>query len=179
MNSTAHHRMLGAAVVHRLPGLQRSPFALERAENGLFLLWLAWMGVLLLATFLLWRAGAWHRLVAADPTFLTVVITLLFFGCSLWAGRRAWVLGQQRQQLDVWIAQGAPSGAGPDWAEEYRRGCAAPGADRSTWMQVLGGAVGWLARGRQRRAGAAARGDRRQGLEKQSLQAGVAGSAGG
>jgi len=138
VSGTAHHRMLGAAVVHRLPGLQRSPFALERAENGLFLLWLAWMGLLLLATFLLWRAGAWHRLVAADPTFLTVVITLLFFGCSLWAGRRAWVLGQQRQQLDVWIAQGAPSGAGPDWAEEYRRGCAAPGGDRSTWMQVLG-----------------------------------------
>ena len=104
--------MLGAAVVHRLPGLQRSPFALERAENGLFLLWLAWMGVLLLATFLLWRAGAWHRLVAADPTFLTVVITLLFFGCSLWAGRRAWVLGRQRTALDrARHSEGSWSGA--------------------------------------------------------------------
>eukprot|EP01036_Dinobryon_divergens_P001050 gene1050-1378_t len=55
--------MLGAAVVSHLPGLRRSPFALERAEHGLFLLWLAFMGLMAFGALLLWRAGAWHRLV--------------------------------------------------------------------------------------------------------------------
>jgi len=135
MNTATHHRMLGAAVVSHLPGLQRSPFALERAERGLFLLWLAYMGLLAFGAHLLWRAGAWHRLIEADPTGLTALITLLFVGCSLWAGRRAWVLGEQRLALDRWLASGQRSA---DWSDEYRSGCAPAQADRGTWLQVLG-----------------------------------------
>lgn len=135
----SHHRMLGAALVSHLPGARRSPLALEQAPNGLFLLWLAYMGLLAFGALLLWRAGAWHRLVAADPTGLTVIIVLLFIGCSLWAGRRAWALGLQRQQLDGLLAR--PGLAGPNkehWSAEYMHGCAQPGADQNTWMQILG-----------------------------------------
>lgn len=134
MNTTSPHPpMLGAAVVRHLPGLRHSPFALERAERGLFLLWLAFMGLLGFGALLLWQAGAWHRLVHADPTGLTVVIVLLFAGGSLWAGRRAWVLGEQRLRLDS-----AREDRLDTWSAEYRAGCARPGADPTVWLQVLG-----------------------------------------
>ncbi len=134
-----HARMLGAALVSHLPGARRSPLALEQAPNGLFLLWLAYMGLLAFGALLLWQAGAWHRLVAADPTGLTVIIVLLFIGCSLWAGRRAWALGLQRQRLDALLARaGSTPHSEADWSAEYLRGCAQPGADQNTWMQILG-----------------------------------------
>jgi hypothetical protein len=142
--SAPHHRMLGAALVSRLPGAGGGTLALERLPHGLFLLWMAYMGLLLFGALLLWRAGAWHRLVQADPTGLTVTIVLLFVGCSVWAGRRAWVLGQQRLRLDEQLA-GAPTAAGSatpatpaSWSAEYHQGCARPGADPSIWLQVLG-----------------------------------------
>ena len=81
-----HHRMLGAALVSRIPGARHSPLALERMEHGLFLLWLAYMGLLVFGALLLWQAGAWHRLIDADPTGLTVTIVLLFtwqFGSAM------------------------------------------------------------------------------------------------
>jgi len=134
--SAPHHRMLGAALASRIPGARHSPLALERMEHGLFLLWLAYIGLLLFGALLLWQAGAWHRLVEADPTGLTVTIVLLFIGCSVWAGRRAWVLGQQRQWLDTQIHAGGA--ATPAWSTEYHQGCALPGADRSICLQVLG-----------------------------------------
>lgn len=52
-------------------------------EHGLFLLWLAYLGLLLFGAQLLWLAGAWRLLVQADPTGLTVIIVLLFFGWAL------------------------------------------------------------------------------------------------
>jgi hypothetical protein len=63
MSTTATHRMLGALLVRRLPGAARPTLNIERTDQGLFLLWLAYMGVLVFAAWLLWRAGAWHRLV--------------------------------------------------------------------------------------------------------------------
>jgi hypothetical protein len=130
MSTTATHRMLGALLVRRLPGAARPTLNIERTDQGLFLLWLAYMGVLVFAAWLLWRAGAWHRLVEADPTHLTLVIVVLFIGCSLWAGRRAWDLGRQRSALDAGQAHG--------WGSEFLRGTAQPGADRTSWLQVLG-----------------------------------------
>jgi len=103
--------MLGAALVSRIPGARHSPLALERMEHGLFLLWLAYMGLLVFGALLLWQAGAWHRLIDADPTGLTVTIVLLFTGCLR-----------------------EPTG----WSAEYHQGCALPGADHSIWLQVLG-----------------------------------------
>ncbi len=122
--------MFGALLVRRVPGAGRPVLNIERAEQGLFLLWLAYMGLLVFAAWLLWQAGAWHRLVQADPTHLTLVIVFLFIGCSLWAGRRAWDLGRQRSALDA----GQPQG----WSSEFLRGTKQPGADRASWLQVLG-----------------------------------------
>lgn len=127
MNGTSTHRMFGALLVRRLPGAGQPTLNIERAEQGLFLLWLAYMGLLVLAAWLLWNAGAWHRLMAADPTRLTLVIVLLFVGCSLWAGRRAWLLGQQRQALDAGALDPAA------WSAAFLR-C----ADRSNALLVLG-----------------------------------------
>jgi hypothetical protein len=129
MNTSTHH-MFGALLVRRMPGAGRPTLNIERADQGLFLLWLAYMGLLVFAAWLLWRAGAWHRLVEADPTHLTLVIVVLFIGCSLWAGRRAWDLGRQRSALDAGQAQG--------WSSEFLQGSARPGADRASWLQVLG-----------------------------------------
>ena len=119
--------MFGALLVQRLPGAARPTLNIERAEQGLFLLWLAYMGLLVLAAWLLWNAGAWHRLMAADPTRLTLVIVLLFVGCSLWAGRRAWLLGQQRKALDAGAVDPAA------WSAAFLRS-----ADRSNALLVLG-----------------------------------------
>ncbi|UJW81882.1 hypothetical protein [Hydrogenophaga sp. SL48] len=123
--------MFGALVVRHLPGSRRAPLSIERTDQGLFLLWLAFMGLLVFASLLLWQAGAWHRLIEADPTRLTIVIVLMFIGCSGWAGRRAWVLGRQRTALDQ--AQHAGS-----WSGEFLQGTAQPGADRASWLLVLG-----------------------------------------
>lgn len=128
--------MLGAAVVRHVPGVRRAPTRLEQADRGLFLLWLAYMGVLVFGAYLLWVAGAWHRLVQADPTRLTLVIVALFVGCSLWAGRRAWVLGQQRQQLDKLREEGLSAGAG--WAGEFLQHAGRPGQPADIAVQLLG-----------------------------------------
>ena len=57
---------------------------------------------------------------------------LLFIGCSLWTGQRAWLLGLERQRLDAGhIGEGS-------WCGEFLQGTRQPGADRSAWLQVLG-----------------------------------------
>ncbi|MCB2006178.1 MAG: hypothetical protein KDF54_03775 [Hydrogenophaga sp.] len=126
-DSANSHRMFGALLVRRLPGSARPTLNLERADHGLFLLWLAYMGLLVLASWLLWRSGAWQRLLAADPTRLTLVIVLLFIGCSIWVGRRAWHLGDQRRALD---AGAIDAGA---WSAAFLRS-----GDRGSALQVLG-----------------------------------------
>ncbi len=136
--SAAHHRMFGAWLARRLPGAHVAPLSVERGEHGLFLLWLAFMGLLWFGAVLMWRQGLWQRLVQADPTGLTVVIVLLFVGCSLWVGRRAWRLGQERQQLDRHLADPARVPPPGSWSGDLLRGCTRPGADRATWQQLLG-----------------------------------------
>jgi hypothetical protein len=130
MSSTPTHRMFGALLVRRMPGASAPALNIERADQGLFLLWLAYMGLLVFAAWLLWNAGAWHRLVDADPTHLTLAIVALFVGCSMWTGRRAWELGRQRSALDAAQHQG--------WAAEFLAGTSPPGADRASWLQLLG-----------------------------------------
>lgn len=132
----SHGQMLGAAVVRHLPGARLGPSSLEQADRGLFLLWLAYMGLLAFGAYLLWALGAWHRLVQADPTRLTLVIVALFAGCSLWAGRRAWVLGRQRQQLDLLRESRSASGGG--WAGEYLQHASRPGQSADIAVQLLG-----------------------------------------
>lgn len=118
--------MLGALLVRRLPGFDTPATQPEQQAHGLFLLWLAYMGLLTFGAWLLWQAGVWHRLLEVDPTRLTLAIVLVFVGCSLWCGQRAWVLGQQQLAL-----QARPACA-RGWAAEYH------GTDPSVRLQVLG-----------------------------------------
>ena len=141
--SAAHGRMLGAWLVRHAPGAHAPTVALERREQGLFLLWLAFMGVLLFGAVLLWRLGIWHRLLSADPTGLTLSIIVLFVGISAWAGRRAWVLGVEQGRLDELSARRAlatstvaPGQTG--WCVEYMNGCRATPGERAAHLQVLG-----------------------------------------
>ena len=125
-----HARMLGAALVRHLPGMRTPWRGIEQQPQGLLLLWLAYMGLLAYAAWLLWLAGIWHRLVEVDPTRLTVVIVVLFLGCSLWCGHRSWVLGQQR----LWLTAASQAG----WAFNHQRALQQPGADASVAALVLG-----------------------------------------
>lgn len=92
-NPSRHAHMLGAALVRHLPGASRRSLSLEQQPQGLFLVWLAYMGLLAFGAGLLWQAGVWHRLIEVDPTRLTLLIVLVFTACSLWCGKRAWDLG--------------------------------------------------------------------------------------
>jgi hypothetical protein len=133
--------MLGAWLVRHTPFARGPAMPLERSHQGLFLLWLAFMGLLLFAAVLMWQRGLWHQLVQADPTGLTIVIVLLFTGASAWVGHRAWVLGQQQTRLDQWINQSMPVADATQgksfWSDEYLRGCAPPGTDPSVCLQIL------------------------------------------
>jgi hypothetical protein len=55
--------------------------------------------------------GAWQRLLAADPTGLTILIVVLFAASTLWCGQRAWQLGLEHQALLQQRSQG--------WAHSY------------------------------------------------------------
>jgi hypothetical protein len=63
---------------------------------------LCFVGLLLFASFLMWRANIWGVLVAADPTGITLMIIAVFAGSTLWVGMRAWSLMHERQALDAW-----------------------------------------------------------------------------
>lgn len=103
--------MLGARLASHLPGAGRPSVAIERQAQGLFLLWLALVGVLVFGAAWLWQVGGWQRLLSADPTGLTLLIVAIFSASTLWCGQRAWQLGLQQQALDVDQATG--------WAHDY------------------------------------------------------------
>ncbi len=84
----------------------QQPTAMQSDQRAIqhhliFVLWLAFFGLMLFAAYLLWRLGIWHMLVAADPTFLTLVILVLFVIATLWCGRRSYVLSEQHQDLQA------------------------------------------------------------------------------
>jgi hypothetical protein len=81
------------------PRVMASPVS---GADRLFLQWLCFVGLLVFASFLMWRANIWGVLVAADPTGITLMIIAVFVGSTLWVGMRAWALMHERQSLDVW-----------------------------------------------------------------------------
>lgn len=123
----SHLRMWGALLVRRIPGAGAAATPIEQTPQGLFLLWLGWMGLLVFGAVLMWQHGIWHRLVQADPTGLTLAIVLLFVLCSLWAGHRSWLLGQQ------WQALHSRTG----WAADYLQARHHPDTDNAVLLQVL------------------------------------------
>jgi hypothetical protein len=127
--------MWGALLVRRLPIVGQPSLPLEQMQQGLFLLWLAFMGLLTFGATVMWQHGLWHRLVQADPTGLTVVIVLLFLACSVWAGMRCWTLGQQWQALQSTPTDAAQPGL--NWAQDYLQARAHTATDNSLLLQVL------------------------------------------
>ncbi len=143
-----HPAMWGALLVRHWPGAGRASLSIEQQPQGLFLVWSAAMGLALLAAVLLWQQRAWHRLLQADPTGLTLVILAVLLCGSLWAGQRAWRLGLQWQALQDWQAHagsagpsggvGGAEGAGGagSWAAEHVQG-RCRGGDASVLQQLL------------------------------------------
>lgn len=78
------------------------------AADRFFFQWLSFVGVLLFAAFLCWRANVWGVLVDADPTGITLLIIAVFVASTLWVGLRAWRLMRERQALDAWVLATRP-----------------------------------------------------------------------
>lgn len=72
----------------RLPGLDAS-------ARHLFWGWALGAGVALFAAWWLQRRGLWAALIEGDPSGISAAIVGLSVLCTLWCGRRAWVLTQQ------------------------------------------------------------------------------------
>ena len=84
-----------------LPGFRRPPVAGSdttfKAEP-IFYLWCAYFGLLAFAFYILYVKGIWASLLAADPTYLTALIVVLFIGSTIWVGFRANQLAWQYEQ---------------------------------------------------------------------------------
>ncbi len=85
-----------------LPGFRRPPVAGSdttfKAEP-IFYLWCAYFGLLAFAFYILYVKGIWASLLAADPTYLTALIVVLFTGSTIWVGFRANQLAWQYEQV--------------------------------------------------------------------------------
>lgn len=98
----------------------------------IWLEWLALGGLLAFATWLLGVRGVWALLLGADPTGITLVIIVLFFGATLWCGARSRVLQRERCALER-----GPQAHPDSWAVEYRRALAAAPRDTATPLDLL------------------------------------------
>jgi hypothetical protein len=65
----------------------------------LFNLWTAYFGLLIFAFYILYVKGIWASLFAADPTYLTALIVVLFIGSTIWVGFRSHHLAWQYEQI--------------------------------------------------------------------------------
>ncbi|MDP1792146.1 MAG: hypothetical protein Q8L12_16380 [Methylibium sp.] len=101
----------------------------------IWLEWLALIGLLGFGTWLLGVRGVWGLLLSSDPTGLTLVIIIIFVAASLWAGRRARELQQQRAALHHAITSGRRDGDG--WAAAYWAALAQRPTDADTPLDVL------------------------------------------
>lgn len=125
--------------------------ALAAPPEQVLLLWLAFFGLLLFATVMLWRLGVWHMLVSADPTLLTIVIVLIFFGCTAWCGLRSVQLARQQVMLDAVVRT---LHAHPRELRT-RLGAMGPANRRTEWVQayfqdlLAKGPQGWRNNGQQ------------------------------
>jgi hypothetical protein len=95
----------------RATSLPKAGFGSE--ADRLFMQWLCFVGVLLFAAYLCWRANIWGILVAADPTGITLMIIAVFCASTVWVGLRAWMLMRERQALDAWKQAALPGYGAP------------------------------------------------------------------
>lgn len=115
----------------------------QQAIEPLWLEWLALGGLLVFGTWLLGVRGVWALLLSSDPTGLTLVITVIFFGATLWCGARSRELQRQRRLLEAvragWRSGGTarPSAAAGGWAAEYLQALAARPGDADAPLDLL------------------------------------------
>ncbi|MGB4345207.1 MAG: hypothetical protein WBJ21_02305 [Burkholderiaceae bacterium] len=88
----------------------------------LFLQWLCFVGFLLFASFMLWRANIWGILVAADPTGITLMIVGVFVLATIWVGLRSCALANEQHTLNAWMDAVRPQ-FGPASAPVGHSGC--------------------------------------------------------
>jgi hypothetical protein len=98
----------------------------SHTPEPLWLEWLTLVGGLGFCTWLLGVRGVWALLLGADPTGLTLVITVVFLCATLWCGQRSREL--QRQRLLLVEPHRARDGEA-NWAAEY---LGAKGRDAAT-----------------------------------------------
>lgn len=89
--------------------------------------WLTLAGMMVFATWLLGVKGVWSLLLSADPTGITLVIIVVFFGSTLWCGMRSRELQQQRLAMVT----------GGGWAGEYLAAQRSRPADAAVPMDLL------------------------------------------
>ena len=119
-----------------MAGLDMSrPRAAGQASNiePIWLEWLTLGGLLLFGTWLLGIKGVWALLLSSDPTGLTLVITVVFVGSTLWCGARSRELQRQR----VLLREAAAGARNPGWASAYLQALAARPRDDSAPLDLL------------------------------------------
>lgn len=89
--------------------------------------WLTLAGLLVFGTWLLGIKGVWALLLSADPTGITLVIIVVFFGSTIWCGVRSRELQQQRSLLL----------SGQGWAGEYLQALRSKPTDSAVPMDLL------------------------------------------
>ena len=107
MNSVARRLIpLSRFFPSRATSLPKAGFGSE--ADRFFIQWLCFVGVLLFAAYLCWRANIWGILVAADPTGITLMIIAVFCASTVWVGLRAWMLMRERHALETWKQAAQP-----------------------------------------------------------------------
>ena len=96
--------------------------------ESLWLEWAALAGLMAFATWLLGVRGVWALLLRSDPTGITLVIIVLFFGATLWCGQRSRDLQRERRAFE----RGEPG-----WAAEYAQAVAARPPDAGIPLDLL------------------------------------------
>lgn len=91
--------------------------------------WLALGGLLLFGSWLLGMRGVWALLLSSDPTGITLVIIVVFFGSTLWCGARSRELQRQRRLME--------GGSTDGWAAEYLAALRARPVDADAPLDLL------------------------------------------
>jgi len=102
---------------------------LPAGVEPIWLEWLALGGLLAFATWLLGVRGVWALLLNADPTGITLVISVVFLAATLWCGARARVLQRERHAL----AHDLPG----SWIADYRHALHAEPRDAAAPLDLL------------------------------------------
>ncbi len=99
----------------------------------LWLEWLALAGLLGFGVWLLGVRGVWALLLSSDPTGITLIIIVVFFTSTLWAGARSRALqGQQRL-----LRQARHGQRNEGWGSAYLQALASNPRDASAPLDLL------------------------------------------